>query len=345
MISFNPLGGKKVYLLQKFFKHLVVNKLGIFSFTFFIVIFSSIVMRILEPETFPGWFDALWYVMTTVTTVGYGDFYPVSLAGRIYAIFIFLIGIGIAGLAIGKLVEALSAHRKRKEEGRLNFKGKGHFVIIGWSEKAKYAISEIIETHPQLDVVLIDQLQVTPITHKNVHYIQGDPSSESVLLQANINDAKSVLVFSDDSIQDSSLADGKTLLVVSSVERLNPHIHSTVEIKKEENIKNFRHAKVDEFVLSHETVSRMAVRSAFSRGITEIYTQLLSYKEGENLFEVRKKDEWNTYKDAFEGLLKEGATLISDGNDLGINKKLNEPIRDDARLYIICSKEVYESLA
>ncbi|MFD1358559.1 potassium channel family protein [Fictibacillus halophilus] len=333
-----------MYILQKFFKQLVVNKLGIFSFTFFIVIFSSIVMRILEPETFPGWFDALWYVMTTVTTVGYGDFYPVSIAGRIYAIFIFLVGIGIAGLAIGKLVEALGAHRKRKEEGRLNFKGKGHFIIIGWSEKAKYAISEIIETHPELDIVLIDQLNVTPITHKNVHYIQGDPSSESVLLQANINDAQSVLVFSDDSIQDSALADGKTLLVVTSVERLNHHIHSTVEIKKEENIKNFRHAKVDEFVLSHETVSRMAVRSAFSRGITEIYTQLLSYKEGENLFEVKKKSDWMTYKDAFEGLLKEGATLISDGSDLGINKKLNEPIREDARLYIICSKEVYESL-
>ncbi|RZT21988.1 MULTISPECIES: potassium channel family protein [Fictibacillus] len=333
-----------MYILQKFFKQLVVNKLGIFSFTFFIVIFSSIVMRLIEPETFPGWFDALWYVMTTVTTVGYGDFYPVSVAGRIYAIFIFLIGIGIAGLAIGKLVEALGAHRKRKEEGRLNFKGKGHFVIIGWSEKAKYAISEIIETHPEIDIVLIDQLNVTPITHKNVHYIQGDPSSESVLMQANINDAKSVLVFSDDSIQDSALADGKTLLVVTSVERLNQQIHSTVEIKKEENIKNFRHAKVDEFVLSHETVSRMAVRSAFSRGITEIYTQLLSYKEGENLFEVRKRGEWKTYKDAFEGLLMEGATLISDGSDLGINKKLNEPIREDARLYIICSKEVYESL-
>jgi voltage-gated potassium channel len=62
------------------------------------------------------------------------------------------------------------------------------------------------------------------------------------------------------------------------------------------------------------------------------------------LFEVRKRKEWKTYKDAFEGLLREGATLIADGNDLGINKKLDEPIRDDARLYIICRKEVYDTL-
>ncbi|MDM5315500.1 ion channel [Fictibacillus sp. b24] len=334
-----------MYILQKVMNRLIVlNKLGIFSFTFFIVIFSSIVMHELEPKTFPRWFDALWYVMTTVTTVGYGDFYPVSVAGRIYAIFIFLVGIGIAGLAIGKLVEALGAHRKHKEEGRLNFRGKNHFVIIGWSEKAKYAVNEIIETHPELEIVLIDQLTVTPMTHHNLHYVQGDPSMEATLNQANLKEAKSVLVFSDDSIRDSALADGKTLLIVTSVERLTPHIHSTVEIKKEEHIKNFRHAKVDEFVLSHETVSRMAVRSAFSKGITDIYTQLLSHKEGENLFEVRKKAEWKTYKDAFDGLLREGATLIADGNDLAINKKLDDRIRDDARLYIICSKDVYESL-
>jgi voltage-gated potassium channel len=334
-----------VYILQKLMNRLfVLNKFGIFSFTFFIVIFSSVVMHLLEPKTFPHWFDALWYVMTTVTTVGYGDYYPVSTAGRIYAIFIFLIGIGIAGLAIGKLVEALGAHRKRKEEGRLTFKGKNHFVIIGWSEKAKYAVSEIIETHPNLEVVLIDNLPVTPITHQSVHYIQGDPSIEGTLVQANLKEAKSVLVFSDDSIHDSALADGKTLLIVTSVERLTPHIHSTVEIKKEEHIKNFRHAKVDEFVLSHETVSRMAVRSAFSKGITEIYTQLLSHKEGENLFEVQKQSEWVTYKDAFDSLLQQGATLIADGNDLSINKKLDQTIRDDARLYIICSKDVYESI-
>jgi voltage-gated potassium channel len=334
-----------VFLLRRFFgKLFVLDKIGIFTFTFFVVLFSSFVMRILEPKTFPGWFDAFWYVMTTVTTVGYGDYYPVSIAGRIYAILIFLVGIGIAGLAIGKLVESLGAHRKLKEEGRLDFKGRHHFVIIGWSEKARYAISEILEAYPELYIVLIDHLPVTPITHNHVHYIQGDPSSENVLLQANLTEAKSVLVFSDDTIQDAALTDGKTLLIVTSVERLTPHIHSIVEIKKEEHIKNFRHAKVDEFVLSHETVSRMAVRSAFSKGITDIYSQLLSHSQGENLFEVKSKPEWKTYKDAFEGLLQAGATLISDGNDLGINMKLDEPIKTDARLYIICKKEVYDSL-
>lgn len=41
--------------------------------------------------------DALWWSATTVTTVGYGDFYPVTLEGRIVAFLLMLVGIGVVG--------------------------------------------------------------------------------------------------------------------------------------------------------------------------------------------------------------------------------------------------------
>lgn len=41
--------------------------------------------------------DALWWATTTVTTVGYGDFYPVTLAGRLVAVALMLVGIGLIG--------------------------------------------------------------------------------------------------------------------------------------------------------------------------------------------------------------------------------------------------------
>jgi voltage-gated potassium channel len=41
--------------------------------------------------------DAFWYAMATITTVGYGDYYPITTGGRITAIFIMLAGIGIIG--------------------------------------------------------------------------------------------------------------------------------------------------------------------------------------------------------------------------------------------------------
>jgi voltage-gated potassium channel len=50
--------------------------------------------------------DALWYALVTITTVGYGDRYPVTLAGRVTAMFIMLMGVGIIG-ALASILSSL----------------------------------------------------------------------------------------------------------------------------------------------------------------------------------------------------------------------------------------------
>jgi voltage-gated potassium channel len=50
--------------------------------------------------------DAIWYALVTITTVGYGDFYPVTAAGRITAMFIMFMGVGIIG-ALASLLASL----------------------------------------------------------------------------------------------------------------------------------------------------------------------------------------------------------------------------------------------
>jgi voltage-gated potassium channel len=50
--------------------------------------------------------DALWYSIVTITTVGYGDFYPVTPAGRITAMFIMFMGVGIIG-ALASILASL----------------------------------------------------------------------------------------------------------------------------------------------------------------------------------------------------------------------------------------------
>ena len=52
-----------------------------------------------------GW-DAFWYSIVTITTVGYGDYYPVTIGGRITGIFIMLTGVGIIG-ALASLMASL----------------------------------------------------------------------------------------------------------------------------------------------------------------------------------------------------------------------------------------------
>jgi len=55
---------------------------------------------------FPGIFEAFWLVVTTITTVGYGDFAPRRWLGRIAASLVMLTGIGLFGLIIGEFAAA-----------------------------------------------------------------------------------------------------------------------------------------------------------------------------------------------------------------------------------------------
>jgi voltage-gated potassium channel len=47
--------------------------------------------------------DALWWAMTTVTTVGYGDLYPITIAGRVLAVFLMLTGLALVGAVTATL--------------------------------------------------------------------------------------------------------------------------------------------------------------------------------------------------------------------------------------------------
>jgi voltage-gated potassium channel len=51
--------------------------------------------------------DALWWAIVTITTVGYGDFFPVTLGGRIIAFFVMLTGVGIIGALASILASIL----------------------------------------------------------------------------------------------------------------------------------------------------------------------------------------------------------------------------------------------
>lgn len=310
----------------------------------FVVAGATVAAYLEEPKTFKNLFDAFWWVMVTVTTVGYGDLYPHTVGGRLVGIFLFIFGIGLVGVTIGKIVDAFGSFHRRREEGRLTYKGEGHIVIIGWSEKAKHAVEEILLTNKSVEVVLIDTHEKAPYLADRVHYVRGEASDDPVLEQANMKKAKAVLIFADEKLSEPHICDGKSLMIVSAVEHYAPHVHSVVEIMDEKHIKNFRFVDVDEFILMHQTVSRLAVRSAFMGGISEVYRQLMSRQHGDNLYRIPKRKQWKTYRQAFDELLEEGATLVADKNALNINRRLNEPISEDAQLYVICDAETYNHL-
>ncbi|WP_251264578.1 ion channel [Cytobacillus oceanisediminis] len=316
----------------------------------FLIVFSSITMRAAEPETFPRFIDALWWTMTTLVTVGYGDYFPESDFGRIFTmLLLYTFGIGAMGIIIGKVFESFSMYRKWKEEGRLTYSGKGHYILIGASkEKLENVVEEILHSKQKCDVVIVDHSERTPMEHERVHFVSGNPAEEEVLMKANILEAKSVAIFSDDRNDHAEYSDGKTLLIASRVEHISKKyeksIYTIVEIKKDKHVSLFEHANVDELILSNDSISRLMAHAAINHGSSKLFNQMLSSSEGENLYEIKAKPHWSTYRDAAMELFEIGATLISDGSSLDLARRHHELIPDSAKLFVICDETTYQKI-
>ena len=68
-----------------------------------------------QPETFSSIFHSLWWSVVTLTTVGYGDVFPITMGGKIFTFFVLIIGIGIVTVPAGLVATALSKAREIEE--------------------------------------------------------------------------------------------------------------------------------------------------------------------------------------------------------------------------------------
>jgi voltage-gated potassium channel len=69
-----------------------------------------------QPDVFVSIFHSAWWSVVTLTTVGYGDVYPITVGGKIFTFFILLIGVGIVTIPAGLVATALSKAREIEKE-------------------------------------------------------------------------------------------------------------------------------------------------------------------------------------------------------------------------------------
>ena len=61
-----------------------------------------------QPDKFSSVLDSLWWAVVTLTTVGYGDVYPVTAGGRIFTFVVLVVGLGIIAVPTGLISSALT---------------------------------------------------------------------------------------------------------------------------------------------------------------------------------------------------------------------------------------------
>lgn len=79
------------------------------------IMVSALIMFQVEPESFENFFDAIYWAMVTLTTVGYGDIYPTSDTGRVVSMLSSFMGIAIVALPTGIITAGYMSELNQKK--------------------------------------------------------------------------------------------------------------------------------------------------------------------------------------------------------------------------------------
>ena len=79
------------------------------------ILMSALVVFNVEPETFHNYFEAVYWATVSLTTVGYGDIYTVSVVGRVITMISSILGIAIVALPAGIITAGYMTEIQREE--------------------------------------------------------------------------------------------------------------------------------------------------------------------------------------------------------------------------------------
>jgi voltage-gated potassium channel len=107
--------------IRRFHRALIIAKeeLILFSCVAIILLYLSAVgiyyfEHSAQPEQFKSVFHSLWWAVVTLTTVGYGDIYPITAGGRVFTFGVLMVGLGIVAVPTGLISSALSQARNEE---------------------------------------------------------------------------------------------------------------------------------------------------------------------------------------------------------------------------------------
>lgn len=263
--------------------------------------------------------EAFWYTIVTLSTVGYGDYYPTTGVGKIIGL-IFIIGsVSILGFLISQLTTQVTVYLEKKRLGLLGTKFTNHILVIGWDKFGKQVVEEVVHSSHQVAVVCNDKNEIDLIHEafdtQDVFALFTDYSNLEALEKANIKEAATVFInFPDDT---------EVLIYLLNLKKSYPELNYVVSLSNPSLKETFMSAGVRYVVSKTEIASRLVASYTFEPDVALMAESLMtSALEGEDYdlleYHVTSKNPYlnQDYLDAFVSLKKEHDCVL-----VGINKK------------------------
>jgi voltage-gated potassium channel len=189
-----------------------------------------------------GALECLWMSVISLTTVGYGEVFPLDFpAARIYTMALLVIGMGVTVWAMSSVTAFfVEGHlglffREKALEKHIDAL-RGHTIVAGLTTTSEHVLDE--HEHAGRPVVVVDPRHEVahPLRDRrpNLPVVVGDPSAEAVLARAGIDRAHSLVCCLP--------SDRDNLFLVVTARQLRPGLEIVVECGDEQSVPKFRAA-------------------------------------------------------------------------------------------------------
>ncbi len=237
-------------------KYKKTELLTLLSLTTFFVFIAGIMLYVFEGNKNPNIhtiFDAFYWALVTISTVGYGDISPVTDEGRAVSMMIIITGIGLISFITSVIVSAFGEHMQVLKEERLvqDMGKRGKITVIcGFGTMGRLAAKGLAAEGHTFVVIDKNPDIVQEAQALGYHTLCADATQSEIFIKLHIeNRISHMLALNSDERLNA--------LMTINVKSLNPQVHVTVRCKDPEMIENLQHARVDHIVTPEEIGGRI----------------------------------------------------------------------------------------
>ncbi len=307
----------------------------------FVFVTSWALMALAQPGSDivrPG--NYWWWFLITTTTVGYGDYFPEDLAGKLVGGYVIAGGIATVAVLFTQISGLIENAKGRRMQGQGNYRGTDHLAILGYTPgRTERLVATLLEDDPGREIVLCawdDQATDHPLVgDERVHFVRGDLAEVPVLQRAGLERARSVLVDPHD--------DNEAVTVTVAVGEAAPGVHTVVALRDLARSRTVSRVSPDaQCVQWHAT--RMVTEELQDPGIARVYAELAA-PGGAGTFSgvVPEAAPEATYADWHAGLgSAHAATLLAvqDHKGMHVGTDWSTVIATGSRLYYVAERRL-----
>lgn len=274
--------------MQKFLKDKRV-KFSIIVLTVLVVYNLSIIAlvkaeSISDQSALTSYENAYWYSMVTLTTVGYGDLYPMTTYGRAIGYFFVLSSMVFYGLLIGNLTNLVSTFKETKKLGYNGTNYKNHAVIIGWNDFGGMVADQLISVGKQVAIVTNNRTDIDFIVEKyhnqNVFTLYNDLKNIELLNKVNISNSSIVFVNLED--------DTEKLVYILNLKKIHPGLDFVVTLDNGDLKNTFYSAGVVNAISKHEIASKLLASYMFEPDVAQYSESILSIADSDGDYDIKQ---------------------------------------------------------